>query len=305
MDIKDLLIFQSVARNGSISKAADELNYVQSHVTARIKSLETSLKTQLFDRHSKGTTVNSEGKRLLIHTEKILFMIEEVKLEFQDSTSPAGTLKIGTVETVSKLSMILSSFHKNYPKAELILKTGVTNDLINDILNRKLDGAFVTGFEKHPEIEQIEVYKEELVLITDNKKYSYDDLKNRPMLVFSNGCSYRARLESWLNDSGIVNAKVMEFGTLETILESVIAGLGISLVPKSTVRYLKLAGDVRCYPLPKNYSDISTVFIRQADTYLTNTMQKFIDTIHILENETPRPFVNPNVDVSAIKEYSG
>lgn len=62
MEIKDLLIFQSVAQNGSISKAADELNYVQSHVTARIKSLEAKLQTQLFDRHSRGTTVNSEGK---------------------------------------------------------------------------------------------------------------------------------------------------------------------------------------------------------------------------------------------------
>lgn len=304
MEIKDLLIFQSVARNGSISKAADELNYVQSHITSRIKSLELSLKTRLFDRHSKGTTLNSEGKRLLVHSEKILHMIEEMKKEFQECSNPSGTLEIGTVETVTKLPMILSNFHKNYPNVELTLKTGVNNDLINDILNRKLDGAFVTGFGRHPDIEQIEVFKEELVLIADNKKVSFSSLKNRPMLVFSKGCSYRARLENWLHDSGIVNAKVMEFGTLETILESVIAGLGISLVPKSTVRYLKLAGDVRCYPVPKKYSEISTVFIRQADTYLTKTMQKFIDTIHILENEIPRPFVNPNVDISAIKEYS-
>lgn len=304
MEIKDLLIFQSVARNGSISKAADELNYVQSHITARIKSLELNLKTQLFDRHSKGTTVNSEGKRLLVHSEKILFMIEEMEKDFQESSNPSGTLEIGTVETVAKLPMILSNFHMNYPNVELTLKTGVNNDLINDILNHKLDGAFVTGFEEHPDIEQIEVFKEELVLIADNQKVSFSSLKQKPMLVFSKGCSYRARLENWLTDSGMTNAKVMEFGTLETILESVITGLGISLVPKSTVRYLKLAGDVRCYPVPKKYSDISTVFIRQANTYLTKTMQKFIDTIHTLENEIPRPFVNPNVDISAIKEYS-
>ncbi len=304
MEIKDLLIFQSVARNGSISKAADELNYVQSYITARIKALELSLQTQLFDRHSKGTTVNSEGKRLLVHSEKILFMIEEIEKEFRESSNPSGTLEIGTVETVTKLPMILSNFHQNYPNVELTLKTGVTNDLINDILNRKLDGAFVTGFGKHPDIEQIEVFNEELVLIADNKKVSYDSLKNKPILVFSKGCSYRARLENWLNDSGVVNAKVMEFGTLETILESVIAGLGISLVPRSTVRYLKLAGDVLCYPVPERYSNISTVFIKLVDTYLTKTMQKFIDTIHILENETPRPFINPNVDVSVLKKYS-
>lgn len=303
MEIKDLLIFQSVARNGSISKAADELNYVQSHVTARIKSIELSLNTKVFDRHSRGTTLNSEGRRLLIHSEKILFMVEEMHKEFQDSANPSGSLEIGTVETVMKLPMILSTYHRNCPNVELTLKTGVNNDLINGVLERKLDGAFVTGFGKHPEIEQIEVFKEELVLIADSKRVSYDDLKNRPLLVFNTGCSYRARLESWLSDSGIVNPKVMEFGTLETILGSVIAGLGISLVPKSTVRYLKLAGDIQCYPVSKEYRDISTVFIRQADTYLTNTMQKFIGTIHTLENKNPPPFGNPILDVSGNKEY--
>ncbi|WP_238472440.1 LysR substrate-binding domain-containing protein [Oceanobacillus alkalisoli] len=67
--------------------------------------------------------------------------------------------------------------HNNYPNVELTMKTGVNNDLIRDILNRKLDGAFVTGFGNHPDIEQIEVFKEELVLIADNKKVSYDSLK--------------------------------------------------------------------------------------------------------------------------------
>src|SRR5699024_5600005 len=74
MEIKDLLIFQCVAHHGSISKAANELCYVQSHVTARIKSLESKLETQLFHRHSRGTTLNSEGKKLLSYSQKILFM---------------------------------------------------------------------------------------------------------------------------------------------------------------------------------------------------------------------------------------
>ncbi|WP_434120853.1 helix-turn-helix domain-containing protein [Salinicoccus roseus] len=54
MEIKDLRIFQSVAEAGSISKGAKALNFVQSHVTARIKALETELDTQLFLRHSRG-----------------------------------------------------------------------------------------------------------------------------------------------------------------------------------------------------------------------------------------------------------
>jgi len=304
MEIKDLLIFQSVAQNGSISKAADELNYVQSHVTARIKSLEAKLQTQLFDRHSRGTTVNSEGKKLLGYTEKILFMIEEMNKDFRDSANPSGTLEIGTIETIMKLPMILSAYHKNFPKVDLTLKTGVSQHLINQVWKHKLDGAFVTGFGEHPEMEQINVFQEELVIISDSRKADYQELKNRPLLVFNSGCSYRERLENWLYDEGVMNPKIMEFGTLDTILGSVTSGLGISLVSKSAVSHLEELGTIQCYRIPKKYSDISTVFIRRADTYLTNTMEKFIDTIHEYKHTPYSPFVKPVVNASEREAYS-
>lgn len=297
MEIKDLLIFQSVARNGSISKAAEELCYVQSHVTARIKALEASLKTKLFHRHSRGTTLNSEGKRLLEYSEKILTMIDELEKEFHDSENPSGTIEIGTVETVMKLPLILSAYHTDYPDVDISLKTGVTEELLDKILNRKLDGAFVTSFGDHPDIEQIEVFREELVLISDSKRKSMEELIERPLLVFNTGCGYRARLEQWIQDEGVVNAKVMEFGTLETILGSVVSGLGISLVPRSTISHLEVTGTVQTYEISKEYSDIKTVFIRHADTYLTNTMKKFIETVEEFTRITPASYTNPFVSV--------
>lgn len=292
MEIKDLLIFQSVARHGSISKAADELCYVQSHITARIKSLESNLKTELFHRHSRGTTLNSEGKKLLNYSEKILLMLNEMEKAFQDSDSPSGTLEIGTVETVIKLPVILSAYHRNYPNVDLSLITDVTKELLSLILSRQLDGAFVTSFGYHPEIEQIEVFQEKLVLISNNEGISFDDLKRQPLLVFSEGCSYRANLENWLHDEGVINANVMEFGTLETILGSVRSGLGISLVPHSTVRQLELDGAIHCHDIPDKYSNISTVFIWHAESYVTNTMKKFIETIQEFTSVDYPPVIN-------------
>lgn len=280
MEIKDLVIFQTVAQNGSISKAANELSYVQSHVTARIKSLESNLQTELFHRHSRGTTLNSEGNKLLSYAEKILFMVDKTNKAFQDSDNPSGSLEIGTVETVMKLPSILSNYHRKYPNVDLSLKTGVTKGLIDQVLKCKLDGAFVTGFGTHPDMEQLDVFQEQLVLISDYKNNHFDSIKNRPNLVFNLGCSYRERLETWLRDEGVFNAKVMEFGTLETILGSVVSGLGISLVPHSTVSNLESERLIHCHAIPNKYSNISTVFIRRADTYLTNTMAKFIETIN-------------------------
>src|SRR5690625_5016222 len=162
MEIKDLRIFQSVAYHSSISKAANELNFVQSHITARIKLLESDLQTQLFHRHSRGTTLNSEGKRLLTYSEKILRMIDEMVKAIQDSDNPSGTLDIGTVETVIKLPLILSSYHKNYLNVDLSLITGITTELIKKIMKIKINEVFATGFEKHQEIEQVELNKQKL-----------------------------------------------------------------------------------------------------------------------------------------------
>lgn len=304
MEIKDLLIFQSVARNGSISKAADELSYVQSHITARIKSLESYLETQLFHRHSRGTTLNSEGKKLLVYTEKILFMLENMTEDFQDSDSPSGTLEIGTVETVMKLPTILSAYHRNYPNVDLSLRTGVTEELINQVLQCKLDGAFVTGFGPCSDIEQVDVFQEKLVLISDNQEITFNDLKNKPLLVFNSGCSYRDRLEGWLREEGIVNAKTMEFGTLETILGSVISGLGISLFPQSAVNHLQWMGAIKCHEIPHHFSNITTVFIRRTDFYLNNTMEKFIETINEYTNNVHHSTIEPIFNALSSRQLS-
>nr|Q44311.1 RecName: Full=HTH-type transcriptional regulator SoxR [Arthrobacter sp. TE1826]pir/T44247/ ranscription regulator LysR family homolog [imported] - Arthrobacter sp. (strain TE1826) [Arthrobacter sp.]BAA09717.1 regulator [Arthrobacter sp. TE1826]BAA25925.1 negative regulator [Arthrobacter sp.] len=279
MEIKDLQIFQKVVEYGSVSKAAKSLNYVQSYVTVRIQKLEEELQTELFHRSSRGMVLNSEGKTLLFYSQNIISMVDEMIKVVQDCDNPAGSLEIGTVETVNKLPSILSAYHKKYPKIDLSLITGVTEDLVDDVLNYKLDGAFVTGYYNHPQIIQYEVFEEELVLISNYDKLPFEELKNKPLLVFKQGCSYRAKLEGWVRDEGEINAKIMEFGTMETILGSVIAGLGITIIPKSTISLLEAEGVVRIYEIPEKYSKITTVFIHRADTFLTNALQKFIETI--------------------------
>ena len=73
-----------------------------------------------------------------------------------------------------------------------------------------------------------------------------EELKEEPFLCFSKGCGYRARLEAWYKDQNIIPQKVMEFGTLETILRSVAMGLGVAFVPKSAVTHLEKSGLIQC-----------------------------------------------------------
>ncbi|QQK77243.1 LysR family transcriptional regulator [Salicibibacter cibarius] len=287
MEIKDLKIFKSVAFYGSVSKAAHELNYVQSHVTTRIQLLEKELQTQLFHRNSRGMILNPEGKKLLSYTENLLTTLDEMVKVVQDSDQPSGELDLGTVETVIRLPHILSAYHNDYPNVDLSLVTDVTENLVEQVLAHKIDGAFVTGFEEHPKITQHKVFHEELTLISNNEEMSLDEFAHKPLLVFKQGCSYRAKLTAWIQAEGIHPANIIEFGTLETILGCVVSGLGVTLLPKSTVHHLEEEGLVRCMNLPEQYSHVTTVFIRRSDAYLTNSMRKFIETIDTVK-ETRR-----------------
>src|SRR5699024_11882229 len=116
---------------------------------------------------------------LLNYSEKIIHMVNEMKKAIKDPDIPSGILEIGTVETVIKLPSLLSNYHRNYPNVDLSLISGVTKELIDQLLKRKLDGAFVTGFESHPTIDKVDVFQEHLVLICSNEQTSYDEVKQK------------------------------------------------------------------------------------------------------------------------------
>ncbi|GAA0287197.1 DNA-binding transcriptional LysR family regulator [Gracilibacillus halotolerans] len=283
MEFKDLEIFQLVAEKGTITGAARELNYVQSNITSRIRKLEAEMKTPLFNRHRRGMSLTPEGKRLLTYTSKLLSLKEDMEQSVQTDQEPSGKLEIGTIESVIHLPKILSSYVKQYKKVDLSLFTGVTESLVSDVLNHKLDGAFVTERDFPSDIISHNVFEEELVIVSDTNLSSVEALQDKTVLCFSEGCGYRARLMNWFKDQQMKPSKIMEFGTLETILRSAVVGLGVAFVPISEVKKLHEERQLYFHSLPEQYSKIRTVFIRRKDTHLTPTIQKFIDTIE--ENE--------------------
>lgn len=287
MNTRDLIIFKTVANLGSINRAAQHLNYVQSNVTTRIQKLEEELNTKLFHRHKRGITLTSEGEALLPYAQKVISLIDEMKLIASNEDIPSGKLDIASVETVIKLPHILSAYIEKYKEVELTLSTGVTAELKEQVLNYQLDGAFVTrsNMTKDPELAEVEVFQEKLVLISDNKERTLEELMELPLLRFSDGCGYRAKLNEWLVDTNIVPSKVMELGTLETTLGSVISGLGVAYVPHSAVKEYEAKKQIRCYELPEQYSLITTVFIYRKKDHLTPALKKFIETIHIVREQ--------------------
>lgn len=293
MNLRDLIIFKAVAKQGSISRAANQLNYVQSNVTSRIQRLEEDLNTKLFHRHQRGMTLTPEGKKLIKYAQKVTSLVNEMKA-VANANMPSGKLDIASVETVIKLPLILSKYNKQYKDVDLTLSTGVTAELRDKVLNYQLDGAFVTkgNATDHPDLAEVEVFNEKLVLISDPSAMTLKEILHRPILGFSDGCGYRAKLNEWMRDNRMTPTKVMELGTLETTLGSVISGLGIAYVPFSAVQHYEASGLIRCHRLPVKYSDITTIFIYRKSDYVTPALEKFIETIQTHRHDAISPFFN-------------
>lgn len=281
MDIQLLHVFLTTAQEGSISKAAQKLNYAQSNVTNKIQQLEKDLKTQLFYRHNRGITLTPSGQVFVSYTEKILNTIQEARAVLGESAVPSGPLRIGSMETTAAIWIpkILADYHADYPDVDLSLVTGPTEQHIHAVLHYELDGAFVSGPIDHPDLVQEEIIEEELVLVTAPSHpaiSSIQDIDTYTMLVFRKGCSYRAKLHSILQEEGIFPTKLMEFGVMEAIIGCVSAGLGVSLLPRSIVKLYEQQGRVRIHCLPDKQSLVKTLFIRRKDTLITPALSAFI-----------------------------
>ena len=274
----DLKIFQAVAREGSITKAAQALNYVQSNVTTRIQQLEAELKTPLFRRSNRGMTLTPAGENLLEYADRILSLLDEAEKSARYSEHPSGPLRIGSIETaaVTHLTPLLKSYCLQYPDVQLSLQTGETHRLMRQVLNDELDGAFIYGPVEHPDIEHVAAFRDELVLISEPGTGSLEECLAKPMLFFDVGCSHRARAERFLSESGHPSGPVMEFGTFEVILRGVSEGLGVSMLPKSSIAEAEEAGRIATHRLPHGYRDLHIWFVHRQEPICSSALPAFI-----------------------------
>jgi len=287
MEVEDIRIFMAVAEYGSVSLAADKLGYVQPNVTARIRSLERKIGHPLFHRHRRGMTLNVEGRKLLTYGEQMMRLMDEIHKAFQDERNLVGSLCIGLVETVVGFPEIISSYHNKYKNVDISLESGVSTQLIEKVLKFQLDGAFVAEPVNVSMLAQIPAFDEEIVLVcsanaNENGKkqiQSARELLHLPFILFNEGCQYRERLQQWLKEEQIVSPKIMEFATLETIMGTVVSGLGVTLIARSLAERYEREGLVQLFSIPEPYRNLRIVYVRRSDSYLGVTEREFIKII--------------------------
>lgn len=282
MDAADLRLFEAVARLEVMNRAASELNTVQSNVSARVRLLEEELKTTLFQRTRRGVALTAAGRRLLPYARRLQHLLDDARRAVQDNGTPRGSLAIGSAGTTATLRLppILAAYAAANPEVDVMLATGASPQLVEDVLARHLEGAFVCGPVDHPELQEEPIFREELVVVTPRSIRSVRDVGTRAdvkIVVLSPRCSYGQRLESILNKRGVVPSRRLTFGTIDAVLRCVMAGLGVTLLPKQIVTPASRNGQVAIHALSAAEGTVDTMFVRRRDAFVSSALAAFLN----------------------------
>ena len=278
MDIDDLKILNAVARNGSMNRAASELHMVQSNVTARVRQIEEELGKPLFVRHSRGVTLNEAGQRLLAYSGRIDALFHEAVAAVKDDGVPSGALRIGALEQTlsARLPDVLEEYTVAFPDVALTITTDNSSDLIAQVLDGELDGAFVRGPVNRPGLNAETLFVEELVLVTGRAVERMQQLQASEVKAFvlAQGCSYRELLGGILDSCG-VRHQVQAVASFEVIRTLVQSNVGVTLLPKEFLTNAWRGALVSVHELPRGLV-AETAFITRTGQAPSSALTAFL-----------------------------
>ena len=238
--------FYYVAKNGSITGAANELMISQPAVTKSIKVLERDLDTILFTRNKDGVTLNNAGELLFNKIKKSMELIISAE---EDITSlnnmEQGTINIGAGNTIMQryLMPYIKKFHEMYPNINVIVHTIVTPELIKKAQVGLLDVIFTHLPNNIPEDFNIIKLKKLHDIFVVNKDSPYkdktigkNDLKNLPLVLLPHDASNRKNFNKFCLKNNIIINPLMEIGNDLIIEDCALGGLGVGLVVKEYVQ---------------------------------------------------------------------
>ena len=254
MDLAALEIFRAVVEHGGVNRAAAALHRVPSNVTARVKQLEEHLGTQLFVRDGRRLVLSAEGKVLLNYANQLLRLSGEARAALRGG-KPQGTLRLGALDSTAaaRLPPILSKYHALYPEVRVELVTGTSGALVQRVQSQDVEAALVAEPFNAAGLETTLAFVEEIVLITAKGRRPVRrprEIGNLTVIAFTEGCSYRKRLEAWLATDKVQPERVLEFQSYHAIVACVAAGSGIAAVPRSVLEMTPASKEVSIIPLP-------------------------------------------------------
>lgn len=280
MEFSQLRIFQAVAEEGSVTRAAERLHRVPSNLSTRLRQLEEQLGVELFVRERQRLQLSPAGKVLLDYANRLSTLRDEAVAAVRGG-QPAGDFVLGTMYSTAAthLPPLLARYHQTYPAVNLQVHAAPSGELLEGLLAHRLDAALVDGPLSLAGLDGVPLCEEVLVLITRPEHppvLSARDVAGRAVFTFRQGCSYRMRLEAWYAHDHTPMGRVMEIESYQSMLACVIAGAGVALMAQSMLDTLPGRDQVQAHRLQAPF-DHAVTWLMWRQGMLGANLQAWID----------------------------
>lgn len=285
--LPDLLVFLEAARSGSLTQAARRLNTVQPNVTARIRKLEAALGAKLLQRHARGVRPTPAGEAALAIATRLSAVMEDLRAGFRTRGSARrAKIRVGAIETVaaSHLQPLVVDFTRRHPHVEMSVHTASSLTLLKQLTQRELDVVFVSRAAASESIASQHVFRDELTVITPPAIRSFAKLLQEPrgelkIVVQRLGCSYTARLLTHIGTRSKRKYRLLEAGTLDSVMSLVEAGAGIATLPEAFVQAQHPGRKLRRFALPREIRSVDTHMAFRVEERATTLTREFADWV--------------------------
>jgi DNA-binding transcriptional LysR family regulator len=297
--------FLVVARLGNLSRAAEEMFLTQPTLTARLKALEEEVGDELFVRTSRGMRLTEAGKEFLPYAERSVSSFEEGRRHLAELRGASGgRLVLGASPGVGTYALpgLLERFTAAYPRVSVSVRTGHSEDILEMVLKEEVQLG-LTRAMRHPEIESLRLYEDELVLVVDpghrfTKKGAANlaEIGEEQLIFFDHDSSYFEQTHALFRNAGIRELRTMEVDNIEAAKRMVEHRLGVAFLPRTAIVRSVSAGNLALISVAENPEMRRTIVaLKRRDVPASGPVEAFLEVARTLGETQDRAQLSPTL----------
>src|SRR6202790_2834190 len=246
MDLSQLHVFLTVAKEQSFSRAAEKLYRTQPAVSIVIRKLEESVGQPLLVRGARQVKLTDAGELLRDYAERLLNLRDEIQKGMEDLKSLGrGELALGVNESsIHALLPALARYRKLYPGVKLVMHRTLSRDIPQEVLNYRLDLGTVSYVPQDPKLTAVEILRDELTFVVPPKHplarrraVDIKELGGETFIAHNVESPYRSRVIQLFEKHRTPLRRDVEMPTIESIKRFVQMGMGVAIVPRMCVQW--------------------------------------------------------------------
>jgi DNA-binding transcriptional LysR family regulator len=293
MNLNRFVLFVTVAKYGSISKAASALHISQPSATQQLKALEAEYQIRLYRRAGKGVELTEEGRRFLKNVKALLKGVEDLKkgVTVAEQRRRPEPLTVGGNHGISSvfLPCLLAIFKREYPEVEITLRTDNSAAIARLIERGEADIGLIIDAPFSPTLVREPYRREKLIAfvppghpLAHKKRLNLTELGQTP-LVIRGGAEYQNQIETilaHLESRGLEPTIGLRCDSPEAVKTAVAERMGVGILCRDLVEPQIRTGDFKKIELPDLGLEVQNFVVYSRERPLSAPARAFLKLLY-------------------------